>query len=393
MKFGDLINKYRDSPDTIPEWLRGLDREVNVCELNLSSSELIQDYSGPGPKLKHFQHTVGIIVSGRAELYELLPNHFDVLAYRPIRIFERGDTFGEFELLDGLHESNKVGQNAASNYGPRETWRIAAGYQCLIPTRKWQHKHYLEDITDGRMLERYPFFFDYKTNEYVHPAADAPQKKAEQQNSPRSEMTCVALLNLTNEHLKANESIRLGLHELGWRRAQAYRKCVNSFNWNAMMAFRSEAERLVQRDFSEFLQKKLLVDPIADAVMDALNRPLRGEPCYMHLGGTENMLYASDDFSGTFYFPIDLHNYFVCLGLHHASKGRRPDGNRYSELVKVFPGNGKQFSEDLIGLVKGLVSSFKSENGGYPFVVDAEIFQGATRQMLLLRYEHEKVRR
>lgn len=381
--FGELVEKYAKDPGTIPEWLLGLDSETAVFELVLDSGELIQDYSGLGPRFRDLKHTLAIIISGRAELFDLIPNHWGVLAYRPIRIFSRGDTFGEFELLDELHGLNSHKLHGDKKYYPRETWRIISGHQCLIPIREWRERHYFQEITgkDNLAMEKYPFFFDYSSKEYPHPAADSRDINKNSKNPFINNKTTVALIDIKTTAL--SKDIKLGLYETGWSRVQAYRKCINSFNLNNMLAFRSSLYYLLDNKYTNFKQTKLLRAPIADAMMDALNRPLRGEPCYK-LDIASGLLYASDDFSGTFLFPIDLYNYVISLGLHHANEGRplRND-NQITEVSSVFSLNS---SGGLIAIIKDLIKNHLENSPDYPFSLGIEQYSGSTRPMLLLRY-------
>ena len=162
------------------------------------------------------------------------------------------------------------------------------------------------------------------------------------------------------------------------------------------------------------VSRKELVPLFADAIYDALNRPLRFEPTYMEktipLG---EMYWASNDNQNEFFFPIDIHNYFINLGLkyeaEHFIHQKRPDSRqKISEeerrhqarkektedleiiIDKAFPkklNSTSNTSQYFINLAQMALADYLKENPHYPFIVETKVEQGATRRMLLLHFK------
>jgi hypothetical protein len=403
MDLGDLLDKYNNNDGIrIPEWIKLLEnKRIAVNEISLNYGDLLQDSYGSTTRLDNCRHTLGVILSGRAELVDVIPTDFDVLAYRPIRIFEPGDIFGEFNLLDKFNGIKKVDYHF-------ETWSLIAGRHCLIPCEEEEknekaaknkskdrssdkhRKLYFEKIklvkNNNVIWGDYPYYKHYLSNEYIDIASEQciSEKSFVDLDAEKNEVTKIALLDVELSDIESNKDSAIELHKIGWQRVLDYRASVNSFNWNSLMAFRALVKRTAQKNFT---QNKVLLDSIADAIMDALNRPIRGEPCYHWMN--KKMLVASGNFNcDAFYFPIDLHNYFIASGLHHAFEGRRPAQSPKNDIIGLFSNKSlESTSSQIRGLIDAVIAIFLEKNKSYPYEVTSIKLKGASRGMLLLKFK------
>ena len=77
---------------------------------------------------------LGIVLEGRAELFEMYVSN-GLAAYRPIRIIEPGELFGDFSVVDRILKLD-------GNTRRGEKWQICSGFKSFAITSKIDNKDY-----------------------------------------------------------------------------------------------------------------------------------------------------------------------------------------------------------------------------------------------------------
>ncbi len=396
-KLGDLFDSYPD--EVIPRWLSPIGHDAIVWQVHVPFGELISNQSGMRSSLAG-KGNVGIILHGEVELFEL-SSFSDVVAYRPIRILGKGSIFGDFAVLDDYHDFEGPSRRG-------ERWTLVAGRRSMLVAQKLNGKGMSACLGKTRVLK------ELETNLSAYGDGVSKFEKAafgcvQLATLIEANIDCnatILLLNLSPANFKSDvfKDVRVGFHELGWKRAKTYRDAVNSFNWHELLEFRSHAVAETHGRSPGKIQSKTTLIPFADAIFDALNRPIRNEPCFQmglpdwissansvlveHNITPEKVLCAVPDAKTEFYFPIDLHNYFfncaMALETHgHREKVKKTEG----ALDAAFPRKGKDDATmHFRRLCDSLITTFKATNTEYPYTVTSTWFDGVTRNMLLLKF-------
>lgn len=126
-KFSEIKQHYE-----LPEYLKEhIPDDTDIYEVTYSHGEDIADHERKSfeeiKKATGMKKILGIIVSGKAEIYETYSvNKYKV--YRPIRLMNAGDFLGDFEIIDDIccDQNNK----GISRRG--ETWKICSGFISIL---------------------------------------------------------------------------------------------------------------------------------------------------------------------------------------------------------------------------------------------------------------------
>jgi hypothetical protein len=374
------------------------------------------------------EQPLGIILEGEAELYE--SSWFDrkVVAYRPIRLMEREDIFGDFALVNTVLIPGRPSQLGG------ETWKLAAGKKCMLLLGGADPKKYPDNFELWK-------FFKGEFNETT------------ELGITELETTVIAFVDL--QELCRGTPLFIHLLETAWKRAQTYQLCVNSYNYQSFFSFRSkflqleslEAKAEQSRAYAarearalprqpeeaapapkgstqkgqQNAQRKSFAPMFAEALFDAINRPIRGEPVFSNIdpgvqGSSKvylqqlvqklktseklkinepEILVSSNDYDKDFFFPLDLTNYFISVyALTHDEFAR-------SNIPKLF---GRRNSNHL-NTTKGLVPSLRFYQKvirssliskdmlpeGYPYTVHCVEKRVPLSYSLMLRFERIRV--
>ncbi len=304
----------------------------------------------------HFNNPLGLVVKGRAELYEIYMTRTAVgkddklvytnfPAYRPIRIMTEGELFGEFNILD-----KGYGFDGSSRSG--ETWRIAAGYKSALITKKMSNIDMLMEGNDTINGGAHHLLDKFITVDTV--VAFIENKG-------------IIKRDHSGKVIIENRPLFQELLHYAWPRAKIYRDCINSFNYVNKLRFERKAEKIITTLLGKTKEHtKRLCDlgkaKIADfrplfveAIYDVCNRPLRREPMFVINNGLpvdlndkefiltglslSNIVVASDFDSYKnmpFFFPVDLANYLIASYLTNSPT---------MEIVVSEPGETRTFEE------------------------------------------------
>ena len=330
LKFREVIKQY---PKSCSQWEKLIPPKTDCVVATYSQGEDIYSARAKyGVELAKFNKPLGIVLSGRAELYDVwLPStvftknktksvYYSFAAYRPIRILNRGDIFGEFSVLDELN-----GLDGASRSG--ETWRISAGFKSSLITKQMQDSDIQHLFGETGDIDG-----DEILNVITHKLLD----------TILSGTTVIAYVD--GNFIKKNSDIYYPLLEYAWKRAKIYRDCINSFNYTRKLDFERKAERIADRfvdkkdaDGKPYLRGKVGLNLFAplffEALYDVCNRPFRCEPMFIRGQGlivkegtdiektfnlatsglkVSDILVASDSYKeNDFWFPLDIANYLI----------------------------------------------------------------------------------
>ena len=368
--------------EVIPNWIVDLPDNTTVSIHRYNFGELVYD---SGTSHDDSGHKLNLVLNGDVEIYD--SSIFDnVIAYRPIRILEPGEVFGDFELIDNILECN-------TPFGVRETFKLVAGRRCLLSIEMIDSELGLNPA-EGNPIELYQLLNDGA----IQPAMPTVD---------------IATLKLNNAILN-EESFMASLLSSAWIKAKAYRDSVNAFNLSSLLEFRLKAIDWKNRNNvkSQYAQLGLLLQAFSDALLDAIFRPIANEPLYQ-LGfpdwckeaakkrlsyfniSEEKILSASSAYgNNTLYFPLDLHNIFVNKYLSnepgYLSRNQHAKRTFVRKIDNVFPNternSGKSGHWFYLGLANHLADIYAQEDD-YSFRLECTIGPGPTRPMMLLSYD------
>jgi len=301
--------------------------------------------------------SISILISGFIEVYE---EHFveceskSRYAYRPIKLFEPGDIFGDFELID-----QAVFEGKQLELG--EEWGIAYGGRSAL------------FYADRAGIDKEHFVLDaFKRNQRRDYAPHHALKNLLRNKNATVKVAEFVLDELDDDQRKALFS---EIMKAGWKKAYTYRLCANSYNIQERFRFhqiaKQQTERLgdnsrltttkeskavthktygsdaekeaalqaeVQRvarargkaQYDSRVNYRDIVDIFIDSLYDAINRPIRDEPVYAassrlaeHYDLTQISPFGKlmlpvrisrdvKKLMPSFYFPLGLANFLMC---------------------------------------------------------------------------------
>lgn len=380
-----------------------------------------------------FKGYLGIIVSGQAELYEesalFQPvkrgnteeeiSDFQNIyhAYRPIRLLGPGSLVGDFSIVDNV----LVGPGQSR---PGETWKFSAGRKSFLVIGRVDEEHLGLFDHDSYVGQRRPDHFFIKRNRSEKPKTKIAFFKSD------------ILFSEDHEFFKC-----LVFH--AWKRAVTYRTSFNSYNFASVLEFRrlvnkkadsllsdhtteqvrDENGKLVTLKYFDYdrgdVARTKLLNVFSDALFDALNRPIRGEPVFARVPtelsnncvdsltaiglSDANVLsaYIAPNPVGNiaggvndFYYPIDIHNHLInsfCRMASFAQQGasalghsRDTDEARDAKLAdgKHPPKRARYFYRDLAN--EALAEYVK--RSPYPYAVKCVEEYSFNTRVLLLKF-------
>lgn len=330
------------------------------------------------------QRPLAVVLSGRAEICETYNVH-KCVAYRPIRILNPGDLFGDFDIID--HILGSVGDSR-----PNEAWSVYAGIKSVLLTldNPIKNKNILRKLADqvDSDLHCPHMIFDYIFEE----------------------KTVIGFIN--SDFIKINTPFFNELIASAWTQAKTYRNCINSFNFSTLLKFRQKTKTVCNDLHAEKARKdieyslntsiKALFPIFCDAIYDAYNRPLRDEPMFSECRKLEeenvikkleslrllpkNILIASHE-KNEFFFPIDYSNYL--LASHYDSDTKLDEAMARIFGVKQQPNNKngttpRDFYRDIANKLLGVLSK---DYPNYPFEVKCKDMMGSKRNQLILHFK------
>jgi hypothetical protein len=316
---------FSDIVDCIPpekNWRTHIAADTPIVVVEYSHGDVIVDSTAPGTNSRLNNH-MAIVISGMAELteeYSLTAheNSAGVTCYRPIRLLEKGDMFNDFSIVD-RHAFETV--PAAR---PGEVWTLRSGRRScqVIP-----HK----SISS---------FVQFRDDEGIHAGHNFLQRSF---NEP-----CQVAYVYVNEGSSDFHKLLHDLMKNSWRRAYTYRACLNSYNVGEKLDFRYKALKSIgalnkvrgilnqagadkEKKYSDKVNRTGIMEPLLDAVFDAINRPSRDEPLFAEIPSYAHSLGkilvsarpSKNPSTDTFYFPIGRGNYLMAK--HAISSGRGRD--------------------------------------------------------------------
>lgn len=325
-----------------------------------------------------FNKPIGIIVSGKAEIYEMyITNNFSV--YRPIRLMGVGDLLGDFSLLDYICcEKDK---QSISRRG--EKWKICAGFRSILITQNSDLTHFLQPHSSVREQ---------------HLVTDVALK----------DQKAVTIVFFEANFINKSSPLLPQLFLYSWPRSKMYRDSLNSFNFSQLLKFRRQANQVADRMKTQGIDKKNAMQLFIDAVWDAYNRPIRGEPMFVQasseiLGAAEdhfnkiglsldNVLVGKIiDFScDEFWFPIDLNNCFIASN-YDVTGVNGADRLKVESQKDVFYEcmNKKKYRLFYIDFCHHLLTILASNYGSYGYEVSCLSVDGleVKKPILMLKFK------
>lgn len=289
---------------------------------------------------KDFPEPLGIIINGRAEIHEMCATDFT--AYRPIRILKEADLFGEFSILDKLHGFDGKGL-------PGETWKINAGFKSAIITK-------IMNDSEGLIWGEGVVSFHKLLDKIV------------------DSKTVVAFID--SAQVVKDKSFSDKLHHYAWPRVKIYRDGINSFNYLRKLKFERDAmariinlagsAKATQKKYDIGKSKVSTFRPLfVEAIYDACNRPLRGEPMFVKGNDLPIKSQYKNDLAGTglevsdilvavekdsyktkdFWFPLDLANHMIAA---------YADNTTLMEIVVSGPDDNEFFEKRTRDVIKSM---------------------------------------
>lgn len=390
-----LFRQLLEDPELshhVPMWLReGLDPNHHIRLVNMQFGERIGDQAsihclGEATGSSY----LGLVLKGEAEVFDQSAvssgKQLPIVAHRPIRLLKAGDIFGDFELLDRALARR-------SDFPSRETFRIVAGRRCFLYTGSLDNHYRHRFLPDSQEKE------EFKRANRAFEIANGLR--------PLNQTSSVAFIDIQN--ILSRGDPPLEAWRQGWQKAAAYRDSVNSYNFSALLDFRSSVVRLAS-DRKDLIENgtrvykksppalKTLPGIMADALFDALNRPSRGEPMYCripeqsaehrHLLVAANeakivareLLFAASNPGDSFFYPLDMHNFLL---------NRYADSSEATtDLISVFAkhSDGAIGQTFYMGLANAAIQVYKAKHRRYPFEVVCKSMNGPLRPLLMLEF-------
>lgn len=359
---------------------------------------------------------LGIVLSGVIEICEehrlsdSLPKAKDYLAYRPVRIMERGEYFNDFEAVDRATGLDKP----AIGYG--EKWRIYAGGHSIIVR---------SNIEKSR---------DFVLNGLVQPDIFLKRQT--------TDTTKVAYISYDRDLFEGENPFRDEIFRQSWHKVAAYRTGLNTYSISLLSKFRkismsawsaledtekwrpkvsvnksNDKQIKVQHRAVANSAKTTIHTIFSDALLDALWRPIRKDPVFSPWIGKlssdivtelpsnfseKNLLVARkvDRCTGSFYYPIDLHNLEInqhCSGpttVSPAMSALRVERNSSASTGEgsAEPGDEGQRAMDFYrDLANECIDRYLGELGAaYPFSVKCINCECLVGRMLLLEFQKKR---
>lgn len=349
--------------------------------------------------LSPFSNPLAIILSGRAEIYEIYTVYgffrkkkkgekgLGLSAYRPIKILREGNIFGDFSILDKCLGLTGVGTEG-------ETWKISAGFKTLWITgdctKTAQYFHEFQEYSDDE---------DDDENIHVHRLFD----------KYISCDTTIAVID--GDSIIKRTDFYHQLLEHSWKGAKMYRECLNSFNYRKKIEFMKSAEKVLNtfasikykkqnKKNSDKTDRKQIIPLFVDAIWDACNRPSRLEPMFAkcHLPYIESfdintvglmnseILSATDNFDEfPLLFPVDLTNYI--LASHFEENGEI--AQTFGSLINNDNDDECKPYEFYMKLANSLLEEYNN-SGEYNYHVKCLPVKGLGRNHLALEFEKKR---
>lgn len=392
-----LSNLTKQFPLALEYWGRILPKETRFTLVEYKQGDEIANHSG-FTDIK-FDFPLGIILNGRAEIYEIfLVNGFfrnrkansseKLAAYRPIRILGPGELFGDFAVID---KCLKLQQTSIQG----ENWKICSGYKAfwLIGPFRKNKKEFLH------------LFQNFKGNILVDD--DIHVHRFFDKNIDSK--TYIAFFN--GDFINKNDMFFYELLKYSWPRVKIYRDCINSLNYRSKQDFISFALNKIQHidksktKYSPKNDKTLLQHLFLEALWDACNRPIRREPMYSYqeipyiqnneldlFGIIPNNIFTSSYDSKESWFPIDFTNYIISSQFISGKTSESIDIIKSSDLVSNFSkhqqiensSSSREFYKDLANSLLMEYHFFQSDE--YGFQVKCIVLPGLGRDHLALHF-------
>ena len=272
---------------SLPVWVNELDFENNTVKS--------YDFGQTIPR-EDCEGKLGVVIAGTVEVLDSIKcTQLGVIAHRPTRVFTKGDTFGEFELLEESPKKDVI----------PEPYYLAAGRICFLVAKKINRKDF-ESIyncsgINFNIYKNYP-----STKSYT--------------SLPKTVISWISLKSIT----AGQKNIPRGLLQSAYDKIITYKLSINSYNLHLLLEFRDKCVLRIMNLDKKVKQSSRILAPLLDAIFDTLNRPLRGAPMYQfgwpteladlnlpvvgYLGSkdSKDFLHATHSTIGIFYFPIDL---------------------------------------------------------------------------------------
>jgi hypothetical protein len=395
-QFSDI--KHYELPEYFKEhnW-----EDTDFYEITYTHGETIANQNGFW-ELKNtlsIEKIIGIIVSGKAEIYETyIADKYKV--YRPVKLIRPGDILGNFSVIDNIcsvQDSRSRG----------ERWTICAGFISILVTQKADSTHFKKKGTRYVPIEQHLI-----TEKHI------------------SEKTKIVFFDAAKITKESHIFFQVLLYS--WSNSKMYRDCLNSFNFSDLLDFRQMAG-LIADDLLDMKNedKKPIYDKevgrtsfthfFIDAVWDAYNRPIRGEPMFAkvkdeQLGEAaaafkkinvshENILVATvlDSCCDEFWFPIDINNYLIAANYDFTEKKfldqdqvthiQKKLENALKSIKKTNQNNSsiksaRAFYIDFCAKLLEFLAKFHPQ---YPFDVKCADVDGLENNILMLHFKKKQL--
>jgi hypothetical protein len=385
---------------------------------------------------QEFSTSLGVLLSGSAELCEerCLPGC--IPAYWPTRLFRPGDFFGDFGIVDdalipGYRRSQGRQVSAGAVGGShndleraREAWLMFAGRRSVI-------------IAAG--------VDNYHIDKFKDDSGDIRPHMVLNRAHSNDKETRIALFQ-SDELFSPRHPFFNHLIQQAWRRAHTYRTGLNAYNFLELLEFRrvsiarsvelmtkakqeeekakKEREAKKQEGAKKIKEAKktynstISIDHVVpifvDAVFDALNRPMRNDLVFAHdpsaISKIVEELEAADVDSknvwvaaeprglNEFYYPVDVGNFYISATALLDDKIARREKPKLtnllsSKVMKIFTtsrgdkednNRPQRFYIDLFGKV---FEHYKRTYPNYPFEVNCVSVAGLSGRMLVLKFK------
>lgn len=382
---------------------QGEDEGQNENETRYPYHELIKKYLDKG--------YIAIVINGVAELFDL-SSYNQTVAYRPIRLLNQSQIFGEFSLIDSLVFQNNLAQTKSYNSRPGERWQLISGRRCYLLKERGRSSNFKKEL--GKLC---PTYVPGNDDDDDGTPGNFDLFNVFRQFKNTMQSTDIALINLHELIGNGDSALRLKLLEIGWERVKIYRDCINSFNFSNLLEMKNLALKLAKNLTtprgtaipSTATKWETFVPAFTDALIDALNIPLRNEPVFQNF--TDNLLdgvisqlakwgigdpqtailsTSLNYYDSEFYIPLDMHNYLINLYVNGSYIGE--DINTIFGSKFTNGENRKQMNarDIYIKLANKIIKKFLFTNNTYPWEVQCVSMNGMCRPMLLLCFNKNK---
>lgn len=387
-------------PDAADMYLNTYTQGEMIFDTNPNKDAHNDSKKHPEKPLSPFSNPLAIILSGRAEIFEIYTVYgffrkkkkgdkgLGLSAYRPIRILREGNIFGDFSILDKCLSLTDGGIEG-------ETWKICAGFKTLWITgdctKAVQYLHEFQEYSEKDE--------DDDENIHVHRLFD-------------KYIACdTTIAVIDGDTIAKGTDFYYKLLEHSWVGAKIYRECLNSFNYRKKIEFMKSAEKVLHtfstakykkqnKKNSDKTDKKQIIPLFVDAIWDACNRPLRLEPMFANhplpyiesfdidtVGLMDSeILSASDSFNEfPLLFPVDLTNYI--LASHFEENGEI--AQTFGSLISNDNDEECKPYEFYMKFANCLLETY-NKSSGYKYHVKCLPIKGLGRNHLALVFEKKQ---